>query len=80
MVTNRVVHYQSEVLDITKEGVNEFWFKLHGHKHTFQATNQKDRDSWLSAVETKAAEAKGSREDIVGSEGYKKYINSLSKH
>ena len=53
---------------------------MNGHKHTFQAASQKDRDNWFAAVEAKAAEAKAGREDVVGSEGYKKHISSLSMH
>lgn len=58
-------------------GSNEFHFKLHGQKHTFQAATSTERDSWLSAVESKAAEAKASRDGIIGSEGYKKHMTSL---
>ncbi|KAL9123095.1 MAG: hypothetical protein Q9187_000346 [Circinaria calcarea] len=58
-------------------GSNEFYFKLHGQKHTFQAATLTQRDSWLVVVESKAAEAKSSRDGIIGSEGYKKHMTSL---
>ena len=65
--------------DITKEGLNEFYFKLHGHKHTFQSATSTERDGWLTAVETKASEAKANRSEVVNSEGYKSHINSLGE-
>ncbi|KAI9881035.1 MAG: hypothetical protein M1830_008917 [Pleopsidium flavum] len=69
----------SEASDVTKEGYNEFSFRLHGHKHTFQALTHAERDSWLVAVETKAAEAKTTREGIIGSDGYKHHMEKLGK-
>ncbi|MCJ1475595.1 hypothetical protein MMC13_004258 [Lambiella insularis] len=68
----------SEASDFSKEELNEFSLKLHGHKHAFQANSKAERDSWLSAVEACAAEAKISRQGIVGSEGYKKHMNKLA--
>ena len=65
--------------DITKEAQNEFHFKLHGHKHTFQAATSAERDNWFAVVENKASEAKASRNGIVDSEGYKNHLSSLSK-
>ena len=62
---------------MTKEGLDTFYFTLHGHKHTFQATNKAESDSWVVAVEARIVEAKAAHEGLVGSEGYKK---SLSKY
>jgi len=64
---------------VTKEGYNDFSFRLHGHKHTFQAATHAERDSWLVAVETKAAEAKTSRDGITGSDGYKHHMENLGR-
>ena len=64
---------------MTKESYNEFFFKLHGHKHTFQTGTPAERDSWLVAIETKASEAKAAREGIIGSDGYKQQIEKLGR-
>ncbi|RAH86437.1 hypothetical protein BO86DRAFT_110244 [Aspergillus japonicus CBS 114.51] len=69
----------SEVSDIAKEGANEFHFKVNGHKHTFQAVSSAERDGWVLALETKAAEAKAEKETIVASEGYKAELEKLNK-
>ncbi|KAI9747807.1 MAG: hypothetical protein M1835_001968 [Candelina submexicana] len=61
----------ADVSEVTKEGINDFHFKLHGQKHTFQAGSLSERDSWLVAVQTRAAEAKTTIESITGSAGYK---------
>lgn len=56
---------------------NDFAFKLHGHKHTFQAQSRAERDSWIAAIETRATEAKASREGIVSSAGYKSSLDKF---
>ncbi|KAF9895442.1 hypothetical protein FE257_000348 [Aspergillus nanangensis] len=61
----------AEISEVTKEGTNEFLFKINGHKHTFQAANAAERDSWVAAVEAKSTEAKAEKETITSSEGYK---------
>lgn len=63
--------------DVTKGDLNEFTFKLHGHKHGFQAPTKAERDGWLVAIESRLANAKASREGLVGSEGYKSRIEHL---
>lgn len=60
-----------------KEELTDFSFKLHGHKHAFQAGSKVERDSWFSAVETTATEAKHSREGVIQSDGYKKHMSRL---
>ncbi|KAK5164728.1 hypothetical protein LTR04_001649 [Oleoguttula sp. CCFEE 6159] len=69
----------SEVSGIVKEGEGHFSFKLHGHKHTFQAGSATDRDGWVAAIEKAAQEAKASREHILSSTGYKDSISHLGK-
>ncbi|EAW10672.1 uncharacterized protein ACLA_051440 [Aspergillus clavatus NRRL 1] len=69
----------AEVSDITKEGSNEFHFKVNGQKHTFQAANAAERDSWIVALEAKAAEAKVEKDVITASEGYKAELEKLTK-
>lgn len=70
---------QADVTDVTKEGSSEFLFKVNGHKHTFQAANATERDSWVVAIDAKAAEAKAEKEAITSSEGYKAELEKLSK-
>ncbi|EZF27033.1 hypothetical protein A7C99_1461 [Trichophyton rubrum] len=69
----------SDVTDIAKDGSNEFIFKLHGQKHTFQATDADERDSWIAAIEAKSAEGKAAKEEIVGGEGYKSELEKFTK-
>ena len=64
---------------MTKEGSNEFLFKLNGHKHTFQASTTAERDSWIAALEAKSTEAKAEKDTITSSEGYKAELEKLSK-
>ncbi|MCJ1439021.1 hypothetical protein MMC27_008411 [Xylographa pallens] len=68
----------SDASDFSKEEFTDFSFKLHGHKHTFQAGSKAERDSWLSAVETTASEANASRTAMVESEGYKNHMSKLN--
>ncbi|KAH2762336.1 hypothetical protein KXW10_009805 [Aspergillus fumigatus] len=69
----------ADISDLAKEGANEFIFKVNGQKHTFQAANAAERDSWFVALEAKAAEAKAEKETIVASEGYKAELEKLTK-
>lgn len=63
--------------EVTKGDQNDFTFKLHGHKHGFQAPTKAERDGWLVAIESRLANAKASREGLTGSEGYKSRIEHL---
>jgi hypothetical protein len=69
----------ADISDVTKEGSNEFLFKLNGHKHTFQASSTAERDSWIAALEAKSTEAKAEKDTITSSEGYKAELEKLSK-
>ncbi|CDM36751.1 hypothetical protein DTO013E5_2873 [Penicillium roqueforti] len=69
----------ADVSDVTKEGTHEFLFKVGGHKHTFQAANTAERDSWVVAIEAQATEAKAEKETIISSEGYKAELEKLTK-
>jgi len=75
-ITDNVL--QADVSDVTKEGSNDFSFKVNGHRHVFQATSTAERSSWIAAIETKATEAKGLKEGVVGGEGYKKHLERYS--
>ncbi|RAL01036.1 uncharacterized protein BO80DRAFT_425018 [Aspergillus ibericus CBS 121593] len=68
----------AEVSDIAKEGSVELHFKVNGQKHTFQAANATERDSWIAALEAKSAEAKAEKEAVTSSEGYKAELEKLS--
>lgn len=65
--------------DFVKGTFDEFSFKVHGQKHTFQAPSRAERDAWLLAIETKSQEAKAAHEGIVGSEGYKSQHEKFGK-
>jgi hypothetical protein len=69
----------SEATDVTKDGTVAFFFKLHGHKHTFEAANLKERNGWFVAVEKAVEEAKAAKETIVSSEGYKEELAKLGE-
>ncbi|KAJ5779425.1 hypothetical protein N7457_007145 [Penicillium paradoxum] len=69
----------ADVSDVTKDGHNEFVFKVGGHKHTFQASSAAERDSWVVAIEANATEAKAEKETITSSEGYKAELEKLTK-
>ncbi|KAI9844232.1 MAG: hypothetical protein M1837_005738 [Sclerophora amabilis] len=69
----------ADVSHLTKDAPNEFHFKFHGAKHTFQAASTAERDGWVAAIETRAAEAKQSVETITGSAGYKETKEKLGK-
>lgn len=69
----------ADATDLTKEGSTEFLFKVNGTKHTFQAANAGERDSWVAALEAKIADAKSEKEAITGSEGYKAELEKLTK-
>ncbi|KAJ5730034.1 uncharacterized protein N7483_004542 [Penicillium malachiteum] len=69
----------ADITDVTKEGSNEFIFKVGSQKHTFQASNSTERDSWFVAIEAKSAEAKAQKETITSSEGYKAELEKLTK-
>lgn len=67
----------SEASDVTKDGTVAFYFKLHGHKHTFETSTSAERNGWFMAVEKAVEEAKAAREEILASEGYKAELEKL---
>ena len=68
---------QGEMTDFIKGTFDEFSFKIHGQKHTFQAPSRAERDSWIVAIETKSQEAKAAHEGLVGSSGYKSQLEKF---
>ncbi|KAF7863830.1 hypothetical protein EAF04_006795 [Stromatinia cepivora] len=69
----------SEASDVSEDGTVDFFFTIHGHKHTFQAANVAERDNWVATLKTKIAEAKEISESVKESETYKTSIAALAK-
>ena len=68
---------QSDATGVTVEGTDEFYFRAHGQKHTFQAKSTAERSSWVVTIKKKIEEAKAMKDEIHGSEGYKKHMESF---
>jgi hypothetical protein len=67
----------SEATNVLIEGMEEFFFKAHGDKHTFKAKNSEERSSWVATLGKKIEEAKAMKDEIQASEGYKKRMESF---
>ena len=65
---------QHEASDVAKEGFNLFSVKVGDKVHKFEAASAKERDSWIVAFEKKLEEAKGMKDQVTGSESYKKNL------
>ena len=59
------------------DGIDEFFFRAQGQKHAFQVKSTAERSSWVVAIEKKIEQAKAMKDDIHGSEGYKKHLESF---
>lgn len=68
---------QAEATEVAKEGNIVFSFKVNGHKHSFEASNNTERDGWVVAVEKTVEEAKAAAEGVTSSEEYKETIEKL---
>ena len=60
-IANKI--YQADAEEIKEAGTSEFTFKLHGHKHKFDAQTGAERDSWVAAVKKIADEAKAKKDE-----------------
>ncbi|OCL13253.1 hypothetical protein AOQ84DRAFT_118694 [Glonium stellatum] len=69
----------AEASDLTKDGTIAFHFKLHGHKHAFEASTASERNGWYLATEKAIEEAKAQREEMLASPGYKEQLEKLGK-
>ncbi|QSZ37641.1 hypothetical protein DSL72_008740 [Monilinia vaccinii-corymbosi] len=69
----------SEASDVSEDGHVDFFFTIHGHKHTFQAANMAERDNWVATLRIKVAEAKEIAESVKESETYKASLAALDK-
>ena len=56
---------------------NDFSFKLHGHKHSFQVPTKAERDGWLVTIKTKSSDARAAHEGLIGSSGYKSQLEKF---
>ncbi|KAI9766068.1 MAG: hypothetical protein M1840_006775 [Geoglossum simile] len=68
----------AHVEEVYKDGVSDFYFKLHGHKHIFQC-HANERDAWVDAFKSKIEEAKKMAKTITESQGYKDVYEKLGK-
>jgi hypothetical protein len=64
---------------VCTDGLYEFYFKVHGQKHSFQTQIDYERDAWVEALKTKLEEAKGMVESITKSDGYTENLEKLGK-
>lgn len=69
----------SDATDLHKDGTLAFAFKIHGHKHTFEAQSAPERNGWFVAAEKAIEEAKAAKEGIVSSDSYKEQLEKLGK-
>jgi len=69
----------SEASAVTKEGLQQFSFRVGTHQHRFEATNSKERDSWIVAIEKAIGEGKELKDELVERESYKKNVEDYSK-
>lgn len=68
-----------DATDLKKMSPHEFSFELHGHKHSFKAANDAERDGWYLALEKAMELGKASKDTIRESPSYKSEIEKLSK-
>ena len=68
-----------EATDLKKASPHEFSFELHGHKHTFKAANDAERDGWFHSLEKAMELGKVNKETTRDSEGYKSEMEKLSE-
>ncbi|KAF1968350.1 hypothetical protein BU23DRAFT_558578 [Bimuria novae-zelandiae CBS 107.79] len=69
----------ADATELTKDGTVAFHFKLHGHKHTFEAQTAAERNGWFVAVEKAIEEAKASKDSVLANETYKEELAKLGK-
>ena len=70
---------QSDASNISSKGYSEFFFELGGHKHVFIASSEAEREGWLASLKAEAEAASDKKEEIHGSEGFKKALDDTSK-
>ncbi|KAF2722600.1 hypothetical protein K431DRAFT_293241 [Polychaeton citri CBS 116435] len=68
-----------DATEVTKVGSHEFAFHIAGHKHTFKAASETERDGWYISVEKAVELGKAGKETTVESEGYKAELEKLTQ-
>jgi hypothetical protein len=67
-----------EATDLKKAAPHEFAFEISGHKHSFKANNDAERDGWYQSIEKSIELGKASKESVRDSESYKTEMEKLS--
>lgn len=67
-----------EATDLKKASPHEFTFEISGHKHSFKASNDAERDGWYQSIEKSIELGKASKESVRDSETYKSEIEKLN--
>lgn len=67
-----------DATDLKKASPHEFTFEISGHKHSFKANSDAERDGWYQSIEKSIELGKASKESVRESEGYKAEIEKLS--
>jgi len=67
-----------DATDLKKASPHEFTFEIAGHKHSFKATSDAERDGWYQSIEKSIELGKASKESVRDSEGYKAEIEKLN--
>ena len=67
-----------EATDLKKASPHEFTFEISGHKHSFKASNDAERDGWYQSIEKSIELGKASKESVRDNESYKTEIEKLS--
>jgi len=67
-----------DATDLKKASPHEFTFEISGHKHSFKANSDAERDGWYQSIEKSIELGKASKESVRDSEGYKAEIEKLS--
>jgi hypothetical protein len=70
---------QADATAVTKDGFDQFSFKVGSHHHRFEASKPAERDSWVVAIEKAIEEAKALKEELIGRESYKKNFEEYCK-
>jgi hypothetical protein len=70
----------ADVGDIKAIGTSDFYFKLRGVKHKFDARNSEERDWWVAWIVKTAEEAEAWKDEILASKSYKVTLAKLSMY
>lgn len=68
-----------DATDLKKASPHEFSFEISGHKHSFKANSDVERDGWYQSIEKSIELGKATKESVRDSEGYKTEMEKLSR-